>query len=160
MKDRRRKKDLLKFAIEPQKMEGSGSEYHKESIKLILTSKWVIQFHSELFKPYELTVQQYNILRILRGQHPTATSVKKIQERMLDRLSDSSRIVELLRKKKFIERAVNKIDRRMRDVLISDKGLHLLDKIDADVNQRMDNYLKNLDEMEIDRLNFLLDKLR
>lgn len=150
----------MKLENEIKQVKGFRNDYHKAAVNLIFTGKWIIQFHSELFKPYQLTVQQYNILRILRGQYPAATTIKHIRERMLDRMSDSSRIVELLRKKKLIERTASQDDRRKMDVIITQKGLELLAKIDANENERLDNYLKNLNEKEIIELNFLLDKLR
>src|ERR1039458_3554105 len=83
------------------------NDYHKASVNIVYTGKWMMQFHADILKPYGLTIQQYNILRILRGQYPNATTVKLIRERMLDRMSDASRIVELLRKRSE-ERRVGK----------------------------------------------------
>jgi DNA-binding MarR family transcriptional regulator len=119
----------------------------------------MIQFHSYIFKQYNLTIQQYNILRILRGRNPGATTVKFIRERMLDRMSDASRIVELLRKKKLAERNICGEDRRKMDVVITQKGLELLEKIEKE-NERMDKRLSALNEEEIVLLNDLLDKVR
>jgi DNA-binding MarR family transcriptional regulator len=135
------------------------NNYHKASVNIIFTGKWMMQFHADVFRTYGLTIQQYNILRILRGQRPNATTVKLIQERMLDRMSDASRIVELLRKKGLVERTISETDRRRMDVVITEKGLQRLDEIEKE-NERMDNYLSGLDEKEIAQLNFLLDKLR
>jgi MarR family multiple gene transcriptional regulator MgrA len=134
--------------------------YHKASVNLIFTGKWIVQLHSDIFKPYKLTLQQYNILRILRGRHPEATTVKLIRERMLDRMSDASRIVEGMRKKGLLERTIHPTDRRRMDVIITAKGLHLLEEVDKKENEGMDNQLSTLNEQEIGQLNFLLDKLR
>ncbi len=150
----------MKLEKEIQQVKGFRNDYHRAAVNLIFTGKWVIQLHSDIFKPYHLTTQQYNILRILRGQYPKATTVKLIRDRMLDRMSDASRIVELLRKKKLVERTIQQLDRRKMDVIITDKGLQLLKEIDAKENERMDNYLNKLDAAEINQLNFLLDKLR
>ena len=136
------------------------NKYHKATVNLIFTGKWIVQFHADVFKPYKLTLQQYNILRILRGKHPEAVTVKLIRERMLDRMSDASRIVEVLRKKGLLERTTHETDRRRMDVVITKKGMNLLTEIDEKENDRIDNHLTTLDEKEIEQLNFLLDKLR
>ena len=133
--------------------------YHRAAVNLIFTGKWMIQFHSGVFKKYNLTFQQYNILRILRGRNPEAATVKLIRERMLDRMSDASRIVELLRKKGLLERNTNNTDRRKMDVVIAQKGLDLLEEIEKE-SERMDNCLSTLNEEEIVLLNNLLDKAR
>ena len=135
------------------------NEYHKASVNIIFTGKWMVQFHADILKPYKLTIQQYNILRILRGQYPKATTVKLIRERMLDRMSDASRIVELLRKKGLVERNIRIGDRRKMDVNITENGIQLLKEIDKE-SERMDKRLSALNEQEIIQLNFLLDKLR
>jgi DNA-binding MarR family transcriptional regulator len=133
--------------------------YHKAAVNLIFTGKWMIQFHSDVFKKYNLTIQQYNILRILQGQNPQAATVKLIRDRMLDRMSDASRIVELLRIKKLVERTISSEDRRKSDVIITQKGLDLLEEIEKE-NERMDKRLSTLDKDEIVLLNNLLDKAR
>jgi len=135
------------------------NNYHKAAVNLVFTGKWMIQFQSDVFKQYNLTIQQYNILRILRGRNPGAATVKLIRERMLDRMSDASRIVELLRKKKLVERDVSGEDRRKMDVVITQKGLAILEEIEKE-NERMDKRLSELNEKEIVLLNDLLDKVR
>src|ERR1035437_121254 len=102
------------------------NNYHKAAVNIIHSGKWMLQFMADVLKQYRLTPQQYNILRILRGKYPEATTVIYIRERMLDRMSDASRIVELLRKKGLVERNVCEGNRRKMDVLITAKGLHLL----------------------------------
>lgn len=134
------------------------NNYHKAAVNLIYSGKWILQIHAEIFKRYKLTIQQYNILRILRGQYPKGITVKLIRERMLDKMSDASRIVEGLRKKGLLERNIRQTDRRKVNVLITDKGLHLLSRIDNE-NGRMDNFLSALTEEECSQLCNLLDKL-
>lgn len=133
--------------------------YHRASVNLIYTGKWVIKFHHEIFNAFGLTTQQYNILRILRGQYPKAMTVKLIRERMIDKMSDASRIVENLRKKGLVKRIINSNDRRRMDIFINKKGLNIMSKIDKE-NNRMDKFLKHLNKKEIKQLNLLLDKLR
>jgi MarR family transcriptional regulator, multiple gene regulator MgrA len=149
----------MKLEKEIQQVKPFRNEYHKAAVNLIFSGKWMIQFHSDIFKKYNLTIQQYNILRILKGIYPQATTVKLIRERMLDRMSDASRIVELLRKKGLVERNISSSDRRMSDVVITFKGSELLKEIEKE-NEFMDNRLSSLKEEEIVLLNNLLDKVR
>ena len=149
----------MKLEKEIQQVKPFRNDYHKASVNLIFSGKWMIQFHSDVFKKYNLTVQQYNILRILNGRHPQPTTVKLIRERMLDRMSDASRIVELLRKKGLVERNINGSDRRKTDVVIAGKGSTLLKEIEQE-SEYMDNRLSSLNKDEIILLNSLLDKVR
>ncbi len=144
---------------EIQQIKPFRNNYHKGYVNIIYTGKWILQYTSDLLKPYKLTPQQYNILRILRGKYPEAVTIKYIRERMLDRMSDASRIVELLRKKDLVERNICIENRRRVDVLINQKGLRLLDDIENE-NLRVDKRLATLNEKEIFLLNELLDKVR
>ena len=121
--------------------------------------KWIINLHGEIFKRYGLTLQQFNILRILKGIYPGSATIKLLKDRMLDKMSDASRIVEVLNKKKLLTRTLNKADRRKVDIMITQKGIDLLAKTEKE-NNRMDNLLSNLDNKEIELLNTLLDKAR
>ncbi|MEI6816264.1 MAG: MarR family winged helix-turn-helix transcriptional regulator [Bacteroidota bacterium] len=145
---------------EIKQIRGFRNSYHRASVNLIYTGKWIINLHNDLFEGFGLTLQQYNILRILRGQYPNALTVKVIRERMLDKMSDASRIVELLRTKGLVERDLNDRDRRKVDVKISKTGLNLLTDIEMNGNELMDGFLSNLNQEEIEQLNQLLDKLR
>jgi DNA-binding MarR family transcriptional regulator len=133
--------------------------YHKATVNLIYSGRWIINLHNELFSEFGLTIQQYNVLRILKGQYPHALTVKLIQLRMLDKASDASRIVEGLRKKGLVQRELNAKDRRRVDVIITQKGIQLLNSIEQR-SREMDGFLANLDDEEIKMLNSLLDKIR
>jgi DNA-binding MarR family transcriptional regulator len=135
------------------------NEYHKAALNIIFTYGWVRTYQEKILKPDGITMQQFNILRILRGQHPKPANIKLIRERMLDRMSDCSRIVEKLRIKGLINRTICSTDRRHVDVIITKKGLDLLAKLDP-VTEEADKYFENLNEKEISQLNYLLDKLR
>jgi DNA-binding MarR family transcriptional regulator len=135
------------------------NEYHKLAVNLIFTHSWLMSKIYELLDEYDLTPQQFNLLRILRGQYPKPASITLLKERMLDKMSDASRLVERLLAKGLVERKICPEDRRKVDVVITKKGLKLLEKIDKTDNE-MDNYLKNLSEVEAKKLNELLDKLR
>ena len=133
--------------------------YHKATVNLIFSGRWIINLHNELFSQFKLTIQQYNVLRILKGQYPHALTVKLIQMRMLDKASDASRVVEGLRKKGLVQRELNVKDRRRVDVIITQKGIHLLNSIE-ERSAEMDSFLSNLNSEEIRILNSLLDKIR
>jgi DNA-binding MarR family transcriptional regulator len=128
-------------------------------LNLIYTTNWLTSKQDSLFKDSDITVQQYNVLRILRGQYPNPCSIKLIKERMLDRMSDTSRIVDKLYTKKLLERNECPNDRRSVNVIISDKGLELLKSLDY-IDEISKQSLKSLTTAEINTLNELLDKLR
>lgn len=141
------------------KQKGFRNIYHKSVVNIIYTNNWVTYRLNSIFKQYDLSPQQFNILRILRGQHPGEATIKLIKERMLDKKSDVSRIVENLVKKKLVTRKSCPDDRRQVHVRISEKGIKLLHSIDKH-DEEMDQLAKALTEEEADILNTLLDKLR
>jgi len=149
----------MELEKEIQQVKPFRNEYHKATVNIIFTGKWMLQFIALLLKSYNLTHQQYNILRILRGKFPNSISVMQIRDRMLDKMSDVSRIIENLRKKALIMRTACNDDRRRMDVRITEKGLKLLAEIESE-NEIMDEHLSSLNEKEIRQLNQLLDKLR
>ena len=114
---------------------------------------------NDLFKKHDVTRQQYNVLRILRGQLPGSASVNLIRDRMLDKMSDASRIVERLRIRDFVTREYSENDKRRVDVKITDKGIELLALMQTEVDC-FDDLVSSLSEDETRQLNALLDKLR
>ena len=126
---------------------------------MIFTYNWLVYKYDQYFKEHDITQQQYNVLRILRGQYPQKCNLKLVKERMLDRMSDVSRIVDKLCKKAYIERTECPKDRRNVDLLISQKGLDLLSKLDY-IDDEFKKVLSNLNEKEVKQLNELLDKVR
>jgi DNA-binding MarR family transcriptional regulator len=135
------------------------SEFQKLGVNIIFTHGWLNKLQRKIFNKFELTSTQFNILRILRGQYPNPVSVNLLKDRMLDKRSDASRLVERLRSKGFVERSISKEDRRRADVLISKEGLKLLKKLDK-LSDEFDKMLKNLTVKEAKTVNNLLDKLR
>jgi DNA-binding MarR family transcriptional regulator len=135
------------------------SEYHKAILNILYTHNYLVTHMTELFKEYDITRQQYNVLRILRGQYPGHASVNLIKDRMLDKMSDTSRIVERLRVKGFISRTDCLKDKRSVEIRITHSGLELLDKMQPRVND-LEKLLQNLSISETRDLNMLLDKLR
>ena len=132
--------------------------HQRATVNLIFTHNWLMTRQKAFFKDFDITVQQYNVLRILRGQSPKPVSTSDIRERMLDKMSDVSRIVDRLVKKDLVVRKTCKADKRLVDVLISEAGLQLLE--DIDTKGDMDDTMAGLTEAEADLLNNLLDKVR
>jgi len=135
------------------------SEYQKSIINIIYTYNYLVGNMNPMFKKYGITRQQYNVLRILRGQHGDPVTINLIKDRMLDKMSDASRIVVRLKKKNLIEKRQNSSDRRAADILISEKGLDLLATMDRAFDN-LDNLIDALSKPEAETLNDLLDKLR
>ena len=134
------------------------NEYQKAAINLIFSSNWLNEKIKYLLESEDITQQQYNILRILKGcQQPLSTL--QIRSRMLDRMSDTSRIVERMLKKGLVEKRTCPSDKRLVDVSISHKGLELLEKLEHK-NAALDSILQSLSESEAITLNRLLDKMR
>jgi len=133
--------------------------HQKVVVNLIYTYGRITNLLRLKLNKHSITLQQYNILRILRGQYPNPATVNILKERMLDKMSDASRIVERLVQKDLVKRCVSNKDRRAVDILISQKGLDILQKLDNEVSLK--NLLsKNLSDEEANTLSGLLDKMR
>lgn len=133
--------------------------YNKAIVNLLYTQSHIVSQQSSLFKPFGLSPEQYNVLRILRGQNGNPITVSSIQERMLNRMSNASRLVEKLKQKGLVIREESARDRRQVDVLITDKGLDVLQNLEASI-YRLNRELVKLNEEEVNQLNDLLDRLR
>ena len=134
-------------------------EYEKLAVNLAYTESYLNQHFSGIIKPHGLTQPQFNVLRILRGQYPNVASINLLIERMIDRSSNASRIVDKLEAKKLVTRKACPDDRRKMDVRITEAGLDLLKKLDSE----LEAYFKmfhHITEKEARTLNNLLDKLR
>lgn len=133
--------------------------YQKVVINITYTYGWLSNVLRGEFEKFNLTAQQFNILRILRGQSPKPSTVNLLKERMLDKMSDASRIVDRLVQKGLVSRCTNTSDRRAVDIHISEQGLDILSQIDIEFISR--DFIKgNLTEEEAGKLSDLLDKLR
>lgn len=136
------------------------NEYHKGLINLNYTAKQLSYEFFQSLKTHNITEQQYNVLRILRGFRSEAPlCIGFIKDRMLDKDSDVSRIVDRLCDKEHVSRKENPDDRRLKTIEITEKGLGLLDRL-YECEKKADTLLKNLSETEINILNNLLDKIR
>lgn len=135
------------------------SPYSKAVINVIYTNNWLQSLQVEIFKPFDLTLQQYNVLRILRGQYPNPITVIAIIERMLDKMSNASRLVDKLLVKDLVIRRLCPHDRRAVDVIITEKGMKLLEELD-ELQHQWEDKLHGLTESEALQLSELLDKMR
>ena len=135
------------------------SEFEKVLVNLIFTRNWLDEQQQKILKPHGLTLAQYNVMRILRGQHPEVCTVNLIIERMLDRMSNVSRIVDKLVSKALVSRIPNLDDRRAVDVCVTEKGLQLLSKIDASLQGLFDQ-INSFSEEECVQVSDFLDKFR
>ena len=131
----------------------------KAIINLLFTSGWAIEKMRDFLSQEDITHQQFNILRILRGSNPKPLSTLQIRERMLDKASDTSRIVDRLLLKELVAKRTCPKDKRLVDVTITEKGQGLLKRLD-ERQQEMDALTANLTEEEAEQLSTLLDKLR
>lgn len=133
--------------------------YQKAAINLIYTIGWMKDRTKHVFETEDITPQQFNILRILRGAFPKPLSTLQIRERMLEKMSDTSRIVDRLIAKGFVKKITCKADRRLVDVIITEEGQKLLERLDNRQDE-IDAVLKKLTESEAEMLSNLLDKAR
>ena len=133
-------------------------EYHKSILNIIYSSNWLIERIKKFLEREDITHQQYNILRILRNSSAPLSTLQ-IRQRMIDNMSDTSRIVERLLKKELVHKVVCRHDKRLVDVTITPKGEALLDRLDMRIDE-LDNILSGLSTEDAAELNLLLDKLR
>lgn len=130
----------------------------KAVVNLLFTHNWLKGIQTEALKPYGLSNQQFNILRILRGQHPQPASVKLLTERMLDKSSNASRLVDKLVQKGLVDRKFCENDRRQVDVLINEKGLKTIEAASKASEERLSDL--KLSDKDFEQLSELLDKMR
>lgn len=136
------------------------SPYQRVLVNVIYTSNWLASSQMQMLKPFGLTLQQYNVLRILRGQSPNPVKVTDITERMLDKMSNASRLVDKLVAKKLVLRTECPSDRRAVDVVITEDGLAMLTKLDVHQAEWSAIQRSKLSEEEAIYLSQLLDRLR
>ncbi len=134
------------------------NEWQKAMINLTYTHNWLSEKFKTFLDRFELTSQQFNILRILRGAGQPLSTLQ-IRERMLDKMSDTSRIVDRLILKGFVNKSTCPHDKRLVDVVISEAGLQVLSQIDA-LSGEMDQIISGINSEEAIELNRLLDKVR
>ena len=135
------------------------TEHQKAVLNILFTGHWLDSENTKILKPFGISPQQYNVLRILKGQHPNAISVNNIMGRMIDKMSNTSRLVEKLRQKELIERVICEHDRRQVDVKITDNGIKLLEKLSFAIDD-FEQLFNTITVGEAKLINTILDKLR
>jgi len=133
--------------------------YNKVVVNLLYTHSYLVSFQTTVLKPMDLSPEQYNVLRILRGQQGKPATIAAIQERMLNNMSNASRLVDKLKAKGLVKREECPLNRRKVDVVITAKGLSLLELLEPQINE-MNKKSIHLEDQEVALLNELLDKLR
>ena len=132
----------------------------KTVVNLMYTTRIIEEAIARVLKHYDITIQQYNVLRILRGQKGSPANLCTIQERMIDRSSNTTRFVDKLIKKEWTERRVCDWNRRMVEIFITDKGLDILQELDPVIDDNNNKLVGNLSSDQLEGLNELLDLLR
>jgi len=134
--------------------------YQKAAINIFFTASWMNSLNTEVLKPFNISIQQFNILRILKGMYPEPVTVKLLTERMIDKMSNASRLVDKLHSKSFVERKSCPKDRRRVDIKITDLGLKTVDEASKALESGIDKRMKEISEKEAEQLSDLLDRIR
>jgi len=137
---------------------GFKNGYNKAMVNILFTNNWLLEQIKGFVKKEDITPQQYNILRILRSSEAPLSTLQ-IRERMLDKMSDTSRIVDRLIAKNLVKKETSARDKRLVDISITESGNDLLNKLDTQEDD-LDKMLKNISEEEAETISMLLDKLR
>lgn len=133
----------------------------KTNVNLLFTSGWLQNVQARFFKPFGLTLQQYNVLRILRGQYPKSIKLVQITERMIDKMSNASRLIDKLQQKELVSQIQNPTNKREVSISITEVGLELLKEIDVELAKTVPPIqYKNVSVEELEQLNLILDKIR
>lgn len=132
----------------------------RAQINVIYTAAWINQCTTTALRPYGLSVQQFNILRILRGRGSKPATVKLLTERMIDKMSNASRLVDKLKEKGFVRRQECEEDRRRVDIVITPEGLEVTNEASHAVTEVFDAGIRRLSDTDLDTLSNLLDKMR
>ncbi|CAL1516354.1 MarR family transcriptional regulator [Chitinophaga sp. MM2321] len=135
-------------------------EYQRAMLNIVFTANWLEVGISHVLKPYDISSQQFNVLRILRGSSPKPLNLLDIQERMMDKMSNATRLVEKLRQKGLLTRNQCESNRRKVEIEITDKGKALLTELEPIIDKNHKRLTKKITKEEVSMLNELLDKLR
>jgi DNA-binding MarR family transcriptional regulator len=146
----------LETAIQTNKFK---NELHKASINVMYSAWWLKTLLAKELKEFGLTLEQYNVLRILKGKHPESLCVKDIAERMIEKNSNVPRIIDRLVIKKLVKRGTSSQDRRETTILLTGAGLSILESSTQEVNKTINSQL-SLTDKEAEQLNLLVEKMR
>jgi DNA-binding MarR family transcriptional regulator len=136
-----------------------SSKKEEVMVNIMYTNNWIGLNYNKIFKKYDLTSQQYNVLRILNGQYPNPITINEIIDRMLDKMSNASRLVDKLLLKGYVTRDLRSTNRRACDVIIKDDGIELLKSLKADL-KKIEDVVVGITDEEATQLSALLDKVR
>lgn len=142
------------------KQEKFADEHEKAAVNILFTASWLYNRNAARLKAHDITPEQYNVLRILRGSYPRALMLADITSRMIDKSSNATRLVEKLRQKGLLRRDICENNRRQVDIIITDAGLGLLKQIDMEAGQTWLETLRVISKEEAANLNKILDQLR
>lgn len=146
----------IEAAIKQKKF---SNPYHKFLINLTYTANWLMNKQMEILRPFDLSPQQYNVLRILRGTYPLPMRIQDITERMLDKTSNTSRLVDKLAAKNRVIKQTRKDDRRAVNIMITPEGLEILEKTTPLISS-IENLLHAYDDEEVEKFSQFLDEIR
>jgi DNA-binding MarR family transcriptional regulator len=136
-----------------------NSPQQKVLVNIIFTANWVNAKLSDIIKTHNITLQQYNVLRILRGKYPKSANPGEIKAVMLDKNPDLTRLCDRMCTQGLISRSIDEVNRRKMNICITDKGLKVLEQIDPEI-QKIENSMVHLQDSESGQLSDLLDKMR
>lgn len=149
----------MKLEDEIKQTKPFRNEIQKLAININLTSSWLNAKMAEVLKPFDITPHQFNVLRILKGKYPESYCNQDITQRMIDKSSNSTRIVDKLLKKNLVIRTENANDRRLVSIKITDNGLILLTKIEQALISENFNF-NTMNEEKARQMNQWLDEMR
>jgi DNA-binding MarR family transcriptional regulator len=142
------------------KQKAFHSQYLKAHVNILFTSSWLTYHTEHVFRLHNLTLQQYNLLRILRGSSPNPVSIKELMRRMIDKTSNASRLVDKLEQKGFVTRTTAEDDKRRVDVFLTSEGLHIVNKASVEIEAKVEAIFSCLSLEQISVLNKILDTVR
>ncbi len=135
--------------------------YVKTDVNILFTAGWLQNTYTRFFKKYGISHQQFNVLRILRGQHPSPVMLNQISDRMIDKMSNATRLVDKLKQKGLVTREQSSISRRQVDIHITKEGLRLLSEIDGEMQKTMPPaHYSGITQKDLKQLNAILDRIR
>ncbi len=141
------------------KQKSFKNPYNKVTVNVMFTTGWLLNKYAKILKPYNLTEQQYNVLKILRECYPQSSTVNYILEGMIEKMSNASRLVDKLVAKDLVKKVKSQYDLRSVDILLTEKGITLMENLLIIMNEHESSFY-GLDEKETKLLNTLLEKLR
>jgi DNA-binding MarR family transcriptional regulator len=146
----------LEEAIKQKRFE---SPQIKAMLNIMYTANWLMSEFRDIYKPFNITPQQYNVLRILRGKHPESVNPSEIKDVMLDKNPDITRLCDRLLAMGLIGRSIDAENRRKMNIIITKQGLQLLSEIQPLLTERQMAIL-NRSDIDFELLSDLLDSLR